>query len=170
MPTLLWDASALLKRYQIELGSETVNALLETDPRPEMVATIWGYAECYAVLVRSRNSGRISRSAFEAAVSALQNEVLLSGDFGLLSVDEAQVAAWLTFVDRYALNSNDAAILAAFVTFARSLPPGSPPCLLIAADQRLLRAAIAEGLRTLNPETTPAASVAGVLAEDSILL
>jgi hypothetical protein len=35
---------------------------------------------------------------------------------------------------------------------------------LVAADQRLVRAAAAEGLATLNPETIPAVDVPALLA------
>ncbi len=48
MALLLWDASALVKRYFLELGSETVDALFPAVSLQEMATTPWGYAETYA--------------------------------------------------------------------------------------------------------------------------
>ena len=64
---------------------------------------------------------------------------------------------------RHNLNATDAALLTMLL---EQVPPGGggPVCLVIAADQRLLRAAAAEGFATLNPEQVPAADVPGVLA------
>ncbi|MCC6442770.1 MAG: hypothetical protein IT210_04845 [Armatimonadetes bacterium] len=52
MPILLWDASALTKRYTLEVGSETVDALFEEISMSQMVTTFWGYAETYVSLLR----------------------------------------------------------------------------------------------------------------------
>jgi len=62
------------------------------------------------------------------------------------------------------LNSNAAAILATFLRYIRSLPVGGPPCVLVAADGRLLRAAQAEGLAGLNPELVAEADMPALLA------
>ncbi len=56
------------------------------------------------------------------------------------------------------INSADAAILAAYLRFQRAT---SKPCLLIASDRRLNRAAEAEGLKSLNPEEVAAGDVPG---------
>jgi hypothetical protein len=86
MPILFWDASALGKRYAAETGSATVNALWSLGL--EMTATIWGFAEVYAVLIRRLNAGRIDSSTFAVQVAALQNEVLSDPAFTLLTVDD----------------------------------------------------------------------------------
>jgi predicted nucleic acid-binding protein len=85
----------------------------------------------------------------------LQDEVLIENDFGLLSIEDDRILAGLTYVTLHNLNSNDAAILATYLRYKRSLPPGSPACVLAASDQRLLRAASAEGLAVMNPELLP---------------
>jgi len=41
MALLFWDASALVKRYFVEVGSETVDALLASAPRHELATTPW---------------------------------------------------------------------------------------------------------------------------------
>ncbi len=52
------------------------------------------------------------------------------------------------------INSADVAILSTYLQFQRA---SRVPCLLVASDKQLLRAAQAEGLNVLNPEeVTPA--------------
>lgn len=42
MPTVLWDASGLVKRYGRETGSETVDAIFQSSAVDQMATTIWG--------------------------------------------------------------------------------------------------------------------------------
>ena len=153
MPIILWDASGLVKRYGREAGSDTVDAIFASPAVEQMSVTLWGYAECVAILHRKRNGKLISAASYTSSVTSLQQEVLVSSQFKVLTIEDDRILAGLPLLVRHNLNSNDAAILAAYLRFQQSLPPGSPPCLLVAADRRLLRAAEAEGLKTLNPET-----------------
>src|SRR5579862_994671 len=150
MPTLLWDASALIKRYAPEPGSDTVDALY-TAPQPEFVTTIWGYAETFAALLRKRNSGAISDATLTTATTALPREVLTNRRYKMLTIDDGLILSGLKLVQQHNINTMDAAILTVFLQFAHSQPTGDPICVLIASDKRLLRAAEAEGLKTLNP-------------------
>ena len=56
------------------------------------------------------------------------------------------------------INSADAAILATYLRFQRAT---SEPCLLVASDKRLNRAAEAEGLKSLNPEEVAVGDIPG---------
>jgi hypothetical protein len=67
-------------------------------------------------------------------------------------------------MEQHNVNASDAAILALFLRYRRALPPGAPGCALVAADQRLVQAAQAEGLTTLNPEVVIPADVPTLLA------
>lgn len=159
---ILWDASGLAKRYVSENGSQTVNALFASGGR--LAATLLGYAETYSILLRRLNDRRLDVPTFTAAVLAQENEVLASLEFDLLSVDDASILSSIALMKRHNLNSSDAVILALFLRYARQQAAESVPCLLVAADQRLLRAAAAEGLATLNPESVSAAAVPALLA------
>ncbi len=165
MPIILWDASGLVKRYGREAGSDTVDAAVNSPDVEQMAVTIWGYAECVAILHRKRNSSLIAEPTYAAAVTSLQQEVLVSSRFRVLSIEDDRVLAGLALVMKHNLNSNDAAILATYLRFQASLPVGSPACLLAAADQWLIRASEAEGLETLNPERLSADEVTGLLAK-----
>jgi predicted nucleic acid-binding protein len=161
---LLWDASALTKRYYVESGSDTVDALYTAASGARMVTTFWGYAETHASLWRKRNRGDISAAAFRSAVTLLRAEVLLGPTWELLTIDDGAVLAGIDFVERYNVNTTDAALLATYLRYAQAQAPGAGTSVLIAADKRLLRAAGAEGLATLDPEAIAAADVPALLA------
>jgi predicted nucleic acid-binding protein len=129
-----------------------------------MIATFFAYAETCAVLRRKHNRGDITLRLFTSARSLLRRDVLLNPNFPLLTITDQDVLDGITLNDQYNLNSTDAAILAAYLRYARAQPPIAPTCVLVTADQRFLRAATAEGLRAINPETLPAADVAAFLA------
>jgi predicted nucleic acid-binding protein len=163
VPLLFWDASALAKRFGRERGSDTVDALLDQALTPDQSTTAWGYAEAYSVLLRKHNDGRIDFPSFLAAVAALQAEVVDSGRFHFLPLDDATIFASPLMMGRHNLNATDAAILTMLLDVVPNLTPGDA-LVLIAADTRLLRAGTAEGLVTLNPETVAAADVPALLA------
>ena len=163
MPLLLWDASAFAKQYAPELGDDTVEALLSFEPAADVVLTYMGYAETAAILRRKFNRGQMNQNDFDDGRQVLENDVLYSGRFILLTIQDEHVLEGIALSDKHNINSTDASILAAYLAFARSLPPQDLPCVLVAADQRLLRAALVEGLDVLNPETFAAADVAAFL-------
>lgn len=162
MLTLLWDASALVKHYVQEIGSDTVDALLSDFPRVRMALTVSGYAETYSVLLRRFNAGIISGSSFEEATAALRNDAMVDPRVYLLSISDECVFASIETMRRHNLNATDSAILTAFAGYLLEL--GDTGGLLIAADQRLLRAAESEGLATLNPELVSPIEVPALLA------
>jgi predicted nucleic acid-binding protein len=164
LPTLFWDASALVKRYLPEAGSATVNALFTTAPAPDMLTSIWGYVETVAVLGRHRNRGTISAATLAHATSALQSDVFGAACLSLIPIDEPAVLAGVSLIRRHNVNSVDAALLSALLRLLRAGRSLSVPLVLVASDQRLLRAAQAEGLTVLNPEQLPAADVPAFLA------
>jgi predicted nucleic acid-binding protein len=81
VPTLLWDASALVKRYTLEAGGDVVDVLFAVTAQVHMVATFWGYAETYVCLWRKRNRGDVSTAFFQSAVTLLNREVRLNPDW-----------------------------------------------------------------------------------------
>lgn len=161
MPHILWDASALTKRYALEDGTPTVNALFDkTTPLP-MLATFLGYVETVATLWRKRNRGVITANAYQASASSLRAEVLLASAFELLTIPDDLLLGAIAYVQRYNLNASDAAILAAFLRYQQIT---GETCVIVAADRRLMAAAVAEGLATLNPETLATDDVSVFLA------
>jgi predicted nucleic acid-binding protein len=161
---LLWDASALTKQYIPERGSDAVQALLDVVSSVNSITTYLCYAETCASLRRRLNDGRIDLADFGAARSALRTEVLLNPDFRLLTATDEDVLAGVVLIDRHNINSTDAAILSAFLGYARAPVSIGSACILVAADRRLLRAAQAEGLQVIDPEQMPAGDVPSFLS------
>ena len=161
MPTLFWDASGLAKRYAPEVGSPTALALFAHLPVPKLISTPWGYTETYALLLRKRNGGILSRGSFLTATSALRNDMFLNSHFQLLTVTDADIFASVSHIQKYSLNSTDAALLATFLRYTQATGEN---CVLVAADGRFCHSAQAEGLPVLNPELMPAADMPAFLA------
>ena len=161
MALLFWDASGLVERYFPEVGSSTVDALVLHAAPHSMASTPWGYAETYSILLRRHNAGVLDLAAFSGSVAALQTEVVAGPHFGLLTVTDAHVFSSIGAMRRHNLNATDAILLTMLLDLSHR--PGAPVVMLIASDQRLLRAAQAEGFPTLNPETVAAADVPAIL-------
>jgi len=164
MPLILWDASGLVKRYSSEKGTATVNAVFVEVPFSDMAATPWGYLETYSILRRRYHGGLMDFAVFTSAITTLQEELIQSRHFQFIPIPDSAIFAASSLIDTHHINSADAAILSAYLQFRARLPLNSPPCLLVAADRRLLRAAQAEGFATLNPETLAASDVSAFFA------
>ena len=161
MKQFLWDASSLVKRYVEETGSLSVHALFGIS-QALMLVTFLGYAETAAILRRKFNQGVVTQIQFTDARKLLRQEVLDGPDFALLTVDDAAFLGGVSLIDQYNLNSSDAALLDAYLRYAQTQSPSE--CVLVASARRLLRAAQAEGLPVLNPETVLAANLPSFLA------
>lgn len=164
MLVLFWDASALAKRYVPELGRQTVAELFLLAAADIKIVTTLGYAEVYSILLRRRNRREIREATFRAARTVLRSDIAQGRVLTLLSLTDSAIFAGLSLMDRYNLNATDASFLALVLQYRDALPSGSPTCLLVAADQRLVAAARGEGLAALNPETVAAADVSAFLA------
>ena len=164
MVYLLWDASALSKRYAPEIGSDTVDALFAVVPPSRCVSTAVSYAEIYSILLRKFNRAAFNRAAFDTAKSSLRAELINDPDFVLLSIDDAAFYGGIALMEAHNLNSTDAALLILFKSYIQTFAPDSGTTfLLVAADERLVRTARAEGMQAVNPEALPAADVPAFL-------
>jgi predicted nucleic acid-binding protein len=165
MVVLLWDASALAKRYVPELGSDTVDALFNTTPRVQMVSSSVSYAEIYSILLRTVNRGVIKRTAFSIAKSSMRAELIDDPNFVLLSIRDEMFYRGIALIERHNLNATDSALLVLFKSYLDSVrSENGVNYVLVASDQRLVRDAIAEGITAINPEMLQAADVAGYLS------
>jgi uncharacterized protein len=162
---LLWDASALAKRYAPEVGSDVVDSLFAVLPTSQMVSSAISYAEIYSILLRLRNRGAIDRVAFDTAKTSLRAELINDPDFVLLAVNDVAFYNGIALMEAHNVNATDAALLVLFRAYLQTFPVNSGiTFLLVASDERLVRTAHAEGLRSLNPETVSVADAASLLA------
>ena len=148
-----FDASALVKRYIRETGSDKINFLFDNLPLNQLKCLTIGAAEVFWVCVRKKNDGRITPYEFTHAVANLNREVTSgSSDFRTDSVPDTLVWASLNLVETYSLNSVDAIVLRSALETETELRRTDDALVLVASDQRLLRAASNEGLLIFNPE------------------
>ncbi len=138
------DTSALIRLYVAEKGSAAVIALVQNEGTPG-AATI-AYAEVYSGLVRRRRERSVTEAQY----------VRISGQFEQdwptciqveLQKDVLELARDL--LRRHALRAFDAIHLASALRLRVRL---EEDMIFAAADDRLLRAAAAEGLLAVNVE------------------
>ena len=148
-----FDASALVKRYTEEIGSDKVDYLFLNVPLNQLKCLTIGAAEVFWICVRKKNDRRITPYEFTHAVANLNREVTSDvSDFRTDSVPDTLVWESLNLVETYSLNSIDAMVLRSALKTAIELRRTNDTLVLIASDRRLLRTANNEGLLTFNPE------------------
>ena len=149
-----FDASALVKRYTEEIGSDKIDFLFQNVPLNRLMCLAIGVAEVFSICVRKRNDGRITRHHFEQAVGYLDNEVInIESNFETVPAQNALIWESIRLMDIHSINSVDAILLCSALNIAANLRNEQNELALIASDQRLLRAAQTEGLLCFNPET-----------------
>jgi predicted nucleic acid-binding protein len=158
------DASALAKRYIPERWSAPVDAILDTVPASRNYVLNIGIGEVMSILVRKRNAGAISIAEFARAAASFDAEIVQTKGITKVSVTSRIVTTSLPLIVAHSINSTDALILKSAVAIARKLRRTVDDLVLVASDQRLLRAAQAEGLVTFNPESQDQAALAALMA------
>ncbi len=151
-----FDASALVKRYTQELGSDKVNSLFTNVPHDRLMCLILGAIEVIWVLVRQRNDNRLTNDDFRQAGINLDYEVI-DNQSGFRTVPAPNSLVWrsIDLIEIHSLNSVDAIVLRSALDTAATCRDAADELVLVASDQRLLRAASSEELLVFNPEIHP---------------
>ena len=148
------DASGLVKRYTEEIGSDKVDLLFQNVPLNRLMCLAIGAAEVFSICVRKKNDGRITRHQFQQAIGYLDHEVInIESDFETVPAENRLIWESIGLMDAHSINSVDAILLCSALDIATNLRNEKNQLVLIASDQRLLRAAQTEGLLCFNPET-----------------
>ncbi|RKU38416.1 hypothetical protein C6496_06280 [Candidatus Poribacteria bacterium] len=148
-----FDASALVKRYTRESGSDKMLFLFRNVPLERLLCLTIGAMEVFWICVRKRNDGRITSHQFERAVTHLKREVInRQSNFRTVSLPDSLVWDSMDLIETHSLNSVDALVLCSALNIATELRNAGDTLVLAASDQRLLRAARTEGLQVFNPE------------------
>lgn len=156
------DASALLKRYVTEAGSTLVNHLFGNAASDQLACLLLGVLEVISVIVRKKNRGDITVAEYQLAIAHLRQEILVTLAHRTLSTPDEVLHAAIPLIDLHSINANDAVFLSVIRELTTQLP-ADDQITLIASDQRLLKAAQAEGLATFNPETQSQAELDALL-------
>ena len=148
-----FDASALAKRYTDEVGSDKIDLLFDNVPLERLLCLTLGAIEVFWICVRKRNDNRITSHQFERSVTHLRHEVINNrSGFKTISTPDSLVWGSIDLIETHSLNSVDALVLRSALDTATGLRSTGDRLVLVASDQRLLRAAHTEGLQIFNPE------------------
>lgn len=151
-----FDASALVKRYTRESGSDRMLFLFRNIPLARLLCLTIGAIEVFWICIRKKNDGRITIGEFTQAVGHLEHEIINhQSSFRKISVPDSLVWNSMDLIETHSLNSVDAMVLRSALDTATELRSIGDRLVLVASDQRLLRAAHAEGLQIFNPEIDP---------------
>jgi predicted nucleic acid-binding protein len=157
------DASALAKRYVPETGSPLVDVILDNVPGGRLYLLNIGAGEVVSILVRKKNAGVLSSASFGQVLLAFEAEIVRSADINKLPVSNRLATSSLSLIVAHSINSTDAIVLKSALAISARLRAGGGDMVLVASDQRLLRAAQAEGLSTFDPESQDRAALAAVV-------
>jgi predicted nucleic acid-binding protein len=139
------DTSALIKRYVVERGSPIVQKLVSGG---DAIATsMVAFAEVYSGLMRKRREGFLTPRAYATARRQFEAEW---NAYTLVSVGQELLDLARNLIEKHPLRSFDAIHLASGVRLKTDL---EEEVTLAAADDRLLKAGKAEGLKALHVET-----------------
>jgi len=154
------DGSALAKRYVAEPGTPLIDDLLDHVAMDRLVVLNIGFAEVVSVLVRRRNAGLLSDATFSQALIHLGQEIIHATNLRKVEPTNSLVIAALIHIQNHSVNATDALVLHAALGLPQHLRGRGDDLVLVASDQRLLRAAQAEGLVTFDPESQDQAALA----------
>ncbi len=122
-----------------------------------------GIAEVVSILVRKKNAGRLTATEFAQALFALRIELVPSNGPRKVDANTALAVDALPLIATHSINGTDAMILRSAMDLATTHRVDGDDLVLVTSDQRLLRAAQAEGLATFNPETQDQTALAALL-------
>jgi predicted nucleic acid-binding protein len=143
------DTSALIKRFVSEKGSPVILALIK---RNEPIATAKiAYAEIYAGLTRKLRESGLSNAQYALACRQFESDW---NAYLRIELQDTILLRARDLIKRHPLRGFDAVHLASALNLKDIL---GEEMTFVAADERLLRAAKAERLAILNPETAQAA-------------
>ncbi|HJT35388.1 MAG TPA: type II toxin-antitoxin system VapC family toxin [Pirellulales bacterium] len=164
MRSFFLDGSALAKRYAPETGSALIDFILDNVAEHHIFLLNVGAAEVVSVLIRKRNAGALSVADYNQAIVELESEIIRSPAKHVLAFDNAVVIDAFAYIMAHSINATDAIMLRVALDVAHHLRNQRDDLVLVASDQRLLRAAQAEGLVTFNPEKQDQASLATLVS------
>ncbi|HOT91692.1 MAG TPA: type II toxin-antitoxin system VapC family toxin [Anaerolineae bacterium] len=147
------DASALIKRYIDEIGSDWVRTLLDMPEASFFVAHFF-VVEVTSAFTRRIREGLLTLTDYHELQNIFQADCVDSYN-AITAVGEIIDTA-KTLLEKHLLRALDAMHLAtALIVNQWLLANNQPPLTFLCADERLLAAAAAEGLAVDNPNNHP---------------
>jgi len=135
-----WDTSALVKQFIQEIGTNEALAL-RSDAPPHATATI-AYTETFSAFHRRVRESALKEPHYHEVVRRFLQEWPA---YVRVNLDESILERSRALLERYPLRTLDSIHLASAIELQDQL---NEPSVVISADAQLLRAAMAEGLKT----------------------
>lgn len=150
MTTHYLDTSALIKRYVDEIGSNWLRATLAGQPPPSIIIVHLAVVEVTSALMRRLREGSLTQMDYAQAQNAFRADCL--NDYEIVTAISEAIDQANRLLERHPLRAYDAVHLAsALVSNRQLLANNLAPLTFLSADDRLNRAAVAEGLSVDNP-------------------
>lgn len=148
------DASAWVKRYFEELGSELVDEMFV--PSNTLSCSPLGFIEVGSAMARKRSAGTVTDEEFVAKRSLLVNDWR---HFLRIEMTPVVVHRAFDLADAYSLRGADSVHLASALEAKAELRLAAEEFTFVASDAELVAAARSAGLIAIDPQ-----QMAGVLA------
>jgi predicted nucleic acid-binding protein len=146
LPVFYLDTSALVKLYVREPGTQAM-LRLASDLNNQIKISSLARVEFRCGIQRRARNGELSLQGTEAAIAHFERG--LSTRFVQQPPTDLVIQMAVDLCDRHSLRALDALQLASCICFAPAAAQRLP--VFVSSDQRLLQAAVAEHLPTLNP-------------------
>jgi predicted nucleic acid-binding protein len=144
------DASALVKRYVDEVGSDWLRSLIYPARDVGVFVSMMAIVELISALARRRRDGSLSVDEFVTARDAFWGDCFR--EYSILDVSQPLMELACALLERHRLRAYDATHLATALTVQRFLDAQDYTALtFVSADEQLNRAAESEGLAVENP-------------------
>jgi uncharacterized protein len=148
------DASALVKRYVVEVGSPWVRRMVARPVHQVLYTAALTEVEVRSALQRLVREGRLDTAQAQRLTQRVAQH--FTRRYQLIRITRTVVAQAGRLVESHPLRAYDAVQLACALTVRRLMHQrGVPPPLFVAADTTLLAAARAEGFLVDNPLQHP---------------
>lgn len=142
MPVYFFFTSALVKRYHVEAGSETVNGLFDVPDAVFAVASIT-IPEFVSAFTRKLNEGVITAEDFRVCLSEFSKDIITS--LWVIDLDRSHINKGVSLIIKHNLRTLDSLQLAVFLNLSSAKPA------IVTSDEALYNAALKEGTLAIKP-------------------
>ncbi|MGB1286106.1 MAG: type II toxin-antitoxin system VapC family toxin [Aggregatilineales bacterium] len=150
MPVLFFDSSALAKRYMPEIGTKWVRQNTASRGGNDIAIAQITPVEIYSAISRQYHDSYIDLRRLQAFRKLMARHI--HEQYLVITLSDTITQNALTLQEKYRLRAYDAVQLASAQVLNTRLR-STAKIVFVVADNRLLAAAISEGLTTDNPNT-----------------
>jgi uncharacterized protein len=145
-----FDTSALHKRYVVETGSGWSRRVLSKSGGNTIFVSELARIEVVSALSRLHRESRMTVQRYRRATALLYWH--LDRSYAVVDVRPMIIADAVDLVARYPLRTLDAIQLASALNAQQAM---GQPLIFVSADKQLLKAAVAKGFQTEDPNLHP---------------